>query len=199
MSSVPKLTEIQQLILCAASKREDRCLVFLRKLKGGAATKVATKLLTIGFVREIKAKAKSPVWRRDQGANQAYSLKLTAAGLKAITVDAEEPRAIATDIASLAETKDQPKALPNAAASALFPVPPTVREGTKIAQVLDLLQRDQGARLDELTSMTGWLPHTARAALTGLRHRGFAVRLERGAEGVPAVYRATSAPIAVAS
>jgi hypothetical protein len=199
MSSVPELTEIQQFILCAASKREDRCLVFPQKLKGGAATKVATKLLTIGFVREIKAKAETPIWRRDQEADQAYTLKLTAAGLKAIVVDEKEPRAIAIDEASLTETKDQPKASPNGAASPTFAAPPTVREGTKIAQVLDLLQRDQGARLDELTSMTGWLPHTARAALTGLRHRGFAVRLERGAEGVASVYRATSVSLADAS
>jgi Protein of unknown function (DUF3489) len=199
MSSVPNLTAIQREVLSAASLRDDRCLVLPKTLRGGAAQKVATKLLTIGFVRKIKAKAEVPVWRRDQEADQAYALKLTAAGLKAMTVDAEEPRATAADEASPAETKDQPKALPNAVAAPSIPSPPTVREGTKIAQVLDLLQRDQGARLDELTSMTGWLPHTARAALTGLRHRGFAVRLERGAEGVASVYRATSVSSSVAS
>jgi hypothetical protein len=198
MRSVPKLTEIQQSILFIASKREDRCLVLPKTLKGGAAKKVATKLLTIGFVRECKAKGESPVWRRDHEADRAYALKLTAAGLKAIVVDEKEPRAAAADEALFAEKKDEPKALPNGAASPTFPTS-AVREGTKIAQVLDLLQRDQGARLDELTSMTGWLPHTARAALTGLRRRGFAVRLERGADGVASVYRATSIPLPIAS
>ncbi len=64
------------------------------------------------------------------------------------------------------------------------------RRGTKIARVVELLQRDQGANLDELIAATGWLPHTARAALTGLRHRGYDVRLERGETGRASVYRA---------
>src|SRR5271165_781487 len=66
------------------------------------------------------------------------------------------------------------------------------RQGTKIARVIELLQRDQGARLEELIAATGWLPHTARAALTGLRHRGYDVRLERGETGRASVYRAVA-------
>ena len=34
-----------------------------------------------------------------------------------------------------------------------------------------------------------WLPHTARAALTGLRHRGYDVQLERGGAASASVYR----------
>ena len=69
------------------------------------------------------------------------------------------------------------------------PTLPTPRQGTKIARLVELLQRDQGAKLEELISYTGWLPHTARAALTGLRHRGYDVRLERGETGRASVYR----------
>lgn len=43
---------------------------------------------------------------------------------------------------------------------------------TKSSLLLDLLQREQGATIDELIAATGWLPHTTRAALTGLRKRG---------------------------
>jgi hypothetical protein len=43
---------------------------------------------------------------------------------------------------------------------------------TKASIVLDLLRRDQGATLAELIAATGWLPHTTRAALTGLRKKG---------------------------
>jgi hypothetical protein len=46
--------------------------------------------------------------------------------------------------------------------------------------------------LEELIAATGWLPHTARAALTGLRHRGCDVCLERGETGRASVYRACS-------
>jgi hypothetical protein len=53
------------------------------------------------------------------------------------------------------------------------------RGGTKLAQVVELLQQDRGATINELMGATGWLPHTSRAALTGLRKRGFAVALDR--------------------
>lgn len=43
---------------------------------------------------------------------------------------------------------------------------------SKISQVIALLQRPEGATLAELVAATGWLPHTARAALTGLRKKG---------------------------
>jgi Protein of unknown function (DUF3489) len=49
------------------------------------------------------------------------------------------------------------------------------RPGSKLAQVIDLLQREGGAALAELNTATGWLPHTTRAALTGLRKRGMAL------------------------
>ena len=41
--------------------------------------------------------------------------------------------------------------------------------------MLSLLQRKQGATLTELAEATGWLPHTTRAALTGIRKKGHAV------------------------
>jgi DNA-binding IclR family transcriptional regulator len=43
---------------------------------------------------------------------------------------------------------------------------------TKASIVLDLLRRENGATLAELVDATGWLPHTTRAALTGLRKKG---------------------------
>ena len=45
--------------------------------------------------------------------------------------------------------------------------------------MIDLLQRFDGATIPNLTEATGWLPHTTRAALTGLRKRGYAVVRER--------------------
>ena len=46
------------------------------------------------------------------------------------------------------------------------------RTGSKIATVVALLEREEGATLDEMVEATGWLPHTTRAALTGLRKKG---------------------------
>ena len=53
--------------------------------------------------------------------------------------------------------------------------PASVKPTTKSAQVIALLQRADGATLDELVAATGWLPHTTRAALTGLRKKGHAI------------------------
>ena len=47
-----------------------------------------------------------------------------------------------------------------------------IRAGTKQALIAGLLGRERGATLDELVAATAWLPHTTRAALTGLRRKG---------------------------
>ena len=53
--------------------------------------------------------------------------------------------------------------------------------GTKSAAVIALLSREDGATLDEMIAATGWLPHTTRAALTGLKKKGHViVRGKRG-------------------
>ena len=46
---------------------------------------------------------------------------------------------------------------------------------SKTADVIAMLQRDSGATLPKLVEATGWLPHTTRAALTGLRKKGHAI------------------------
>ena len=66
---------------------------------------------------------------------------------------------------------------------------------TKQAHVIALLERDTGATLDELIAATGWLPHTTRAALTGLRHKGFVLDRDKRADGTT-VYRISSATAA---
>ena len=52
-----------------------------------------------------------------------------------------------------------------------------------------MLQRDRGATIDELIDATGWLPHTTRAALTGLRKRGFALAIDRSEKKRGLIYR----------
>ena len=82
-----KLTDMQIVMPSAAAQRDDRCLLAPRNLKGGAAQKVAAKLIDGGLTKEIKAKPGAPVWRRDEQGGQSYALKLTADGARA-TADA---------------------------------------------------------------------------------------------------------------
>ena len=62
------------------------------------------------------------------------------------------------------------------------------RPGSKQALLVAILSKPKGATLGQLVEATGWLPHTTRAALTGLRKRGFAI--ERAADDkLGSVYR----------
>lgn len=68
------------------------------------------------------------------------------------------------------------------------------RPGTKQALVITMLMRTQGASIAELIAATGWLAHTTRAALTGLRKRGFAIETVREV-GAGTCYRLGDAPV----
>jgi hypothetical protein len=67
--------------------------------------------------------------------------------------------------------------------------PSAPRGGSKLAQVIELLERDRGATIEELIAATGWLPHSTRAALTGLRKRGYAVAIDRSDDRRGSFYR----------
>jgi Protein of unknown function (DUF3489) len=117
------------------------------------------------------------------------TLKLTAAGLKAIAADegsqdAIEPSEVPQPQAKNGAGPDE-GGLPGRVA-----IP---RDGSKLARVINLLQRSDGATIPNLTEATGGLPHTTRAALTGLRKRGYAAIRERIGAG-DSVYRISDAP-----
>lgn len=69
---------------------------------------------------------------------------------------------------------------------------PLPKRPSKSATVLAMLQRREGATLDQLVIATGWLPHTARAALTGLKKKGHDVTSDKPAGGVR-IYRVSTA------
>ena len=54
---------------------------------------------------------------------------------------------------------------------------------TKSDLVLALLDRADGATIDQLVAVTGWLPHTTRAMLTGLKKKGHIIVSQKPAEG----------------
>ena len=64
---------------------------------------------------------------------------------------------------------------------------------TKHQQVVDLLWRESGATLEEMSALANWLTHSTRAFLTGLKKRGFEVSSDK-VDGVRH-YRITKAPI----
>ena len=60
-----------------------------------------------------------------------------------------------------------------------MPPAPTEPRINKSDLVVGLLQRTGGATLDEMVAATSWLPHTTRAALTGLKKKGHEVTSEK--------------------
>lgn len=94
--------------------------------------------------------------------------------------------------AEVNESKDEKRA-PQAATTKPDKVDagsaPLFRPGTRQAQLLDLLQRDEGADIDDMVQFTGWQPHSVRAVLTGFRKRGIEVSRTKEDNGV-SVYRA---------
>src|SRR6202166_1457981 len=182
-----KLTDAQLVMMSAAAQRKYRCLSAPATIKGAALSKVGVKLAKLGLVREIGAKSGAPIWRRDD-AGQGYALKLTAAGLKTIAVDEGSQDAIEPSGHHLLQAKEV--ASPDEGGNPARVVP---RDGSKLALVVEHLQRADGATLIDLTQATVCLPHTMRAALTGLRKRGYAVIRERIGAG-DSVYRISDAP-----
>lgn len=69
------------------------------------------------------------------------------------------------------QTTNSERSVPSPAPSA----PAAKKRQTKIATVIAMLGRNDGATLDELCEATGWLPHSTRAALTGLRKKGHVI------------------------
>src|SRR6202034_2460069 len=111
------------------------------------------------------------------------------------TSERTDPRLQVTTTSSriVDATADVPASVPSLSAP---------RGGTKLARVLELLQRDCGATLEELIAATDWLPHTTRAAPTGLRKRGYPVAIDRSDKERGSAYRARlgeSIKIAVAA
>ena len=182
------INDTQLVLLGAAAQRKDLCLVASPTLKGATAQKVASKLISAGFVKEVKAKASDPIWRRDEESGASYALKLTAAGAKAIAVDdAAEPEDAGgegdtlanRDQATIPSKLDAKDARPVDQTQSVPVAPSAPQGGSKLACLVALLERDHGATIAELIAATGWLAHTTRAALTGLRKRGYAVAIDR--------------------
>lgn len=67
-----------------------------------------------------------------------------------------------------------------AAASGIeTPAPLSPKAPSKQQQLAALVLRDEGATLDQMIAATGWLPHTTRAALTGLKKKGYAISSDK--------------------
>ena len=143
--------------------------------------KAVAKLTTLGFLKEVRVKHDQPVWSAYEG--KRVGLKITEAGSATI--------AVTEDDSGDEELAPEPKRRGNKAAQkgkAAQAEADEPRGGSKRAQIIALVQRKSGATLDEMVGATGWFPHTTRAALTGLRHKGYDITKSKE-KGGKTVYR----------
>ena len=191
---MPKLTDSQLIVLSKAAARDDGVAVAPQEMSKAAAVKVGSSLVARKFMREIRSKSGMPIWREADG--KSLSLVITRAGRDAIGVaddamPSSRPTLEPQKAAAAAKTKKASVAAQPEARS-IDCVP---RPGSKQALIVEMLCKDAGASLDALVQATGWLPHTTRAALTGLRKRGYAVERVRD-EGRGSMYRIVEKPMA---
>ena len=155
-----KLNDLQSILLASAAQRDSGNLFPVPDSVAGAGvrlTKAVSGLIKAGFVEERATSDSAAICRTD--GDLSFGVLITSAGCAAIGV------AVPGDVTT--------PAAPAVAAAA----PRT----SKASAVFALLQRDAGATMPELIEATGWLPHTTRAALTGLRKKGHAIT--RGKRG----------------
>jgi hypothetical protein len=177
MTRTPKLTDTQLMLLSTASQRDDGLLDLASRLKGNPLQSTAEKLLKGGLAEEVSVDPDQPAWRSDEWESR-IGLKITPAGLQAIGVEPESDDAPETQPAANV-------ALPEPSALLRPSSEKALRTGSKKALVISLLNRESGATLSDLTAATGWLPHTTRAALTGLRKQGIKIDRHQPESGSP--------------
>lgn len=160
-----KLTDMQLVLLNTAATRPDGSLlppaISLGRY-GDRIRRSVASLIKKTFATEIPVTEEHQSWRAE--AEQLFGVSITELGRAAINETQNPPEATN-------ETSVDDGAAPVAAT----PSPTTPRDGSKVSAVVAMLQRGQGATLTELVDATGWLPHTTRAALTGLRKKGHAI------------------------
>jgi Protein of unknown function (DUF3489) len=214
-----KLSDTRAVILSAASQRDDGAVLPLPedlKVKGGAVAKVLGSLKAKGLIDHLG------VPRGDD----PPPLRITRAGLQAIGVETEDDApegptpadtgatatkagAQATDATAPAIEADRAaapakagkrtkrKAKVTKAASA---DKPALRAGTKQAGMIELLQRPEGATVEQIAAATGWQHHTIRGAISGALKKKLGLTVEAtrtrevrpdkfGAKGSTTVYR----------
>ena len=147
-----KLSDTYTILLSSASQRDAGSLLPLPTTltNVAAASKAIAALIASGLAEERGASGTEAFHREDR--NARYGVFITANGLKAIGLGA-----VAGDQAELPEAT----------------VP--VDRVSKASSIVALLERGDGATMADLITATGWLPHTTRAALTGLRKKGHVI------------------------
>jgi hypothetical protein len=156
-----KLDDLHLILLSTATQRDDGGILPISEIIADQQDRIAKalpELLKHKLVDEVPATAKEAIWREE--GEDRFALIINDTGRGAIGVN--DDGGPAAEIPMNVEVAD--------------PVEQNAhRPASKSSAVVALLQREQGATLAEMIEATDWLPHTTRAALTGLRKKGHVI------------------------
>jgi hypothetical protein len=166
-----QLSDTQAVILSAACARNNG-LVFpvTAKVKGGAVGNCLKSLLKRGLIEELPANDPDTVWRHDEERG-SITLRATPLAYSALGITEEE--------------------IPNTNASTADPAPQKARrKGSKQALLIEMLEAQEGATIQQIVDATGWQPHTVRGAIAGALKKKLSLNVvSEKVEGHDRVYR----------
>jgi Protein of unknown function (DUF3489) len=200
---MPKLTDTQLIILAAAAKREDRCILPLPrkvKLEAEAAAAIFKTLIKRKLVTARPAKGSEAGWRESPGADR-IALVITETGLQAIGAAPQEdlPAGRSKPEGTAKRSRSPSRPASTRSAPGKPSRPPRVhgrssanspRSGRKQEQMIGLLHRPEGASIAEMAKASGWQVHSLRGVMSGTLKKklGLAIASEK-VEGRGRIYR----------
>jgi hypothetical protein len=131
--------------------------------------------------RSPRARSESPVGQTEPAAGAATAVPDARAESSDVSTTNQEPQQQAV---SPSEPVSQGADAPTSSVAGTD----RPRASTKRAMLIGMLERAEGASVAEIGERLGWLPHTVRAAITGLRHAGREVIRSKDQSG-QSVYR----------
>ena len=154
-----KLSDLHYVLLAIAAKRAGGSILPPSTSIGvnrAGLTRAINTLIKHGLAQEADAADENSIWRTD--GKRKIAAVITDAGRAAVAeADGKKP-------------EEAPPSAPQEDSATVDAKPQTKR-----ALLISMLQREEGATLAQLVEATSWLPHTTRAALTGLRKKGHVI------------------------
>jgi hypothetical protein len=190
------LTDHQRCVLQAASRSANLNVWPLPQrlcLSKGSATIVVKGLLMKGLIAERAALGHDAVWREAED-GRPMTLVITKAGLAAVGMLPE-----INESRNPADNDPAQKADVAAERGPTAPVSQNQqrrpRAGSKLAMLVELLERNEGATIEEMVAVLKWQQHTIRGVMSGALAKKFGLRIvSEPIEGRGRMYRAGSGP-----
>jgi hypothetical protein len=209
-----RLSDAALVLLSHAANRDDGMVLpppAALRARGGALTVLLTNLLERALIEEVPVDNRQHGWRSE---NDVWiGLRISALGLHAIGLEpqvggqpdglaaAEGLAATAAEILPLVAVATNEAALsPDSTGTSSTVVPgASTRRISKQEHIVALLGLADGASIETLMATTDWLPHTVRAALSGLRKKGHVIARRQNADGTSVYFIAPSSQAAASA